>query len=480
MASSNGALTVHFRRLALVAEQGRSLSGLQAGGAVIERLALVIPLEARGVEARLALCFVGVSTVLGGGRVVRVELRTRLDQPAIRTFLVRLAAKVWCVFFRVQGAINQLKIFQRIIQLVAVLVVNHLITMQRASKMLLHHVAVFTDATTIDRDCLVAERVKAAGPLRSLYEMQPTVFVPARSMHTAPSTVVAVTAGQSVATLDSAGTLGHARIIAFSLSILAIPATLSAQNIQIHTTGNTVTLPVCNGANEALRFTGTAFVCGTITASGGSALPSGSIVMVDSGTCPVGTTEVASLAGRTLLGTLAASADVGTTGGSDSVTPAGTNSVPSLTMNSYTPAGTNSGMAVSAHIGANVTSVFTGAALGTHAHELPFQIPSTTTTRQIAVATFGTGTARAATAVSANGTANTTSAAVALSQSVSAGTPAGTIANTITQASPHTVTNPSFLGTPATLTGAVSAPAWSGVAFDNRSAYTKVLFCKAN
>jgi hypothetical protein len=106
--------------------------------------------------------------------------------------------------------------------------------------------------------------------------------------------------------------------------------------------------------------------------------------------------------------------------------------------------------------------------MGTHAHELPFQIPTTTTIRQLAAATFGTGTSRAATAVSAAGTANTTSAAVALSQAVSAGTPAGTVANTITQASAHSYTPQ----------GTVSAASFTGSSAENRSAFAKVLFCR--
>lgn len=244
--------------------------------------------------------------------------------------------------------------------------------------------------------------------------------------------------------------------------------------------GNTLTVPTCNGATDVLRFTGSAFACGTVTGGGGAALPAGAIVLVDSGSCPTGTTEVSGFAGRSLIGTLAGSGDVGTTGGSDTLTPAGSISAPALTMNSYTPGGTNTGTAVSDHTGANVTSVFTGAALGTHAHELPFQIPTTTTIRQLAAATFGSGTARAATAVSAAGTANTTSAAVALSQAVSGGTPAGTIANTITQAAAHTVTNPTFAGTPAVLTGTVAAPTFTGSSADNRSAFRRVIFCRAN
>lgn len=134
-------------------------------------------------------------------------------------------------------------------------------------------------------------------------------------------------------------------------------------------------------------------------------IPAGVVVMVTS-SCPAGFNEMATANGRMLLGTLAVNANVGTTGGSDNVTP-----------------------------------IFTGSALANHAHELPFQFGSATNMRQIAAATFGTGTSRAATSQQAH-TANTTNAAVALSQAVSAGTPAGTIA-----------------------------------AIDNRSAFIRVIFC---
>ena len=53
-------------------------------------------------------------------------------------------------------------------------------------------------------------------------------------------------------------------------------------------------------------------------------IPSGTIVFISSGACPVDFTEDASLSGRTLEFTVAANANVGTTGGTDTVTPAGT------------------------------------------------------------------------------------------------------------------------------------------------------------
>ena len=148
---------------------------------------------------------------------------------------------------------------------------------------------------------------------------------------------------------------------------------------------------------------------------------SGQITMILSGSCPFGFSEVAALNGKTVIGTISANGNVGTLGGNDNITPVGTVTAP----------------------------VFSGSALVDHAHELPWQIPSATTIRQIAVATFGAGISRAATAVSAAGTANTTSAAVALSQRVSAGTPVGTN----------------------------SVPIFSGTSFDNRSAFVRVIFC---
>lgn len=116
-------------------------------------------------------------------------------------------------------------------------------------------------------------------------------------------------------------------------------------------------------------------------------------------------------------------------GGSASATPAGTVSQPTFT-----------GNALGTH-----THTFSGSALANHAHELPFQIASTTSIRQIASGTFGTGTSRAATAQQTT-TANTTSAAVALSQAVSAGTPAGTNSAVSAGTPAGTVSQPTFTG----------------------------------
>lgn len=168
------------------------------------------------------------------------------------------------------------------------------------------------------------------------------------------------------------------------------------------------------------------------------------ILFVDTGSCPTGWSEL-SQSGNYVLLTVSGNADAGTSGGSNNYTPAGTNSTAS-----FTP------------IGTVAAPVFTGSVLATHVHELPFQIPSTTTTRQLAAATFGTGTSRAATAVSTTGTANTTSAAVALSQAISAGTPAGTNSA------------PTFTGN----SGTVPAEAWTGNQATIQPTFLKLIGCK--
>ena len=160
-------------------------------------------------------------------------------------------------------------------------------------------------------------------------------------------------------------------------------------------------------------------------------------------------------------------------------TPSGTIAAPAF---NGTPTIATSSVSAGTPAGSNTQPVFTGSAMAAHAHELPFQLASTTATRQIAAATFGTGTSRAATGASAAGSSNTTSAAVARSQAVSAGTPAGTCsaptfvgqtmpghAHTITPTG--TISAPGFTGSPHTphdhtLTpaGTNSAPAFTGQA----------------
>jgi hypothetical protein len=61
-----------------------------------------------------------------------------------------------------------------------------------------------------------------------------------------------------------------------------------------------------------------------VQSQGYAGLPSGLIVLMVSGTCPTGFSEVSTLNGQFLQGTIAANGDVGGTGGSDTITPLGT------------------------------------------------------------------------------------------------------------------------------------------------------------
>jgi len=122
-------------------------------------------------------------------------------------------------------------------------------------------------------------------------------------------------------------------------------------------------------------------------------IPSGLVALILSGTCPVGWSEVGALNGKILRGTLSANGDVGTTGGSATITPVGTNSTTTTGATSAgTPAGTNSATATSGNCAAtniaagtgsttackatapNLTvpaETFTGSALSTHTHTVP-------------------------------------------------------------------------------------------------------------
>ncbi len=64
---------------------------------------------------------------------------------------------------------------------------------------------------------------------------------------------------------------------------------------------------------------------------GGDPFPTGGIILILSGSCPAGFAEEAGLSGKFVLGTVAANGDIGTTGGSDAITPAGSVSQPTFT-----------------------------------------------------------------------------------------------------------------------------------------------------
>jgi hypothetical protein len=153
-----------------------------------------------------------------------------------------------------------------------------------------------------------------------------------------------------------------------------------------------------------------------------ASVPTGSILIIDGTTlsaCPSGFTEIASLNGKALRGTVAANGDVGTAIGSDTATP---------TVNSLTAA----------------AQVFTGSALGTHTHSVTSNVAQNVFTNPTITWPAGVPTL-----------------------AMNSYTPAGTIASSsqtkfTTNASgsnANTTAARTFVGTPATLTGTNSWPA---------------------
>ena len=158
----------------------------------------------------------------------------------------------------------------------------------------------------------------------------------------------------------------------------------------------------------------------------GPNFPNGAIYISTVATCAPGYSEVTALNGKTLFGTIAANGDVGGTGGNDNITPAGTNSAPAFT-----------------------GTAFSGVINHTHTTGVTWNVQGGTT-----AATTGT---HVMTSTATGGSARAPTAGDAIT--VSTNNPAGGVASI----------------TPA---GTVAAPTFTGTQFDNRSAFTKVIFCK--
>ena len=185
--------------------------------------------------------------------------------------------------------------------------------------------------------------------------------------------------------------------------------------------GGTKTAPA-TGTVAAPVFTGSPVAASDVSAG----IPSGSI------TWPAGMPVFAGIQGVVPAETITWPAAVPTFTG---------NALNTSLVSAGTPAGTNNAPA------------FTGTPLGSHAHETPIQITTGTTQRHISSATFGTGTSRAA-VQQWTSSANATSAACALTQAVSAGTPAGTVAAPVFTGTPLGTHQHSF-----TATGSIAWPA---------------------
>lgn len=184
--------------------------------------------------------------------------------------------------------------------------------------------------------------------------------------------------------------------------------------------------PASCANGEVLTYNSTSQQYECQPAGGGGGVPAGAILLIVSGSCPSGYVEETAFNGRLPLGTLAANSDIGTTGGSDNITPAGTVSQPTFTGNAL--AGhTHDYSTVIAHTHTQTVNT------GSTGSQLGYGIDTSTTGSQnTGLSTASTGSATGATT------------------SVSAGTPAGT----------------------------VSQPTFTGTQFDNRSAFVRVIFCR--
>lgn len=220
------------------------------------------------------------------------------------------------------------------------------------------------------------------------------------------------------------------------------------------TTSGTPTLYTCTAPNT---WTTAASVFGFQT---------GDIIFISSGTCRTGFTEVSALNGKMWRGTVAANMDVGTTGGSDTITP----TVASLTAAAQTFTGnsvTSSAVSAGTPAGTNGTASFTPA--GTNA-----------------AITAGTpaGTVSALTTVADSTTSGGTAKAGAQTPTFS-GSALGTHTHTFTGSSgtvPAEVFTGSALGThthTTTATGTNGTSAVTGTLnnFDNRSAFINLIGC---
>jgi hypothetical protein len=199
----------------------------------------------------------------------------------------------------------------------------------------------------------------------------------------------------------------------------------------------------CTGAAVATQVTTTVELNAAIAGVSGG-VPAG-LMTVSLTACPVGWAEVSALNGVMLRGTLAASGNVGTTGGSDSRTPAGTIAYP---------------VGVPTFTGASVTSsaVTAGTPSGTNA-----AITAGTPAGTISALTTG-----ADSSTTGGGEGDRPDADVYW---LGAATHTHTFTGSALATHTHTTTATGTISWPA------GVPTFAGTAFDNRPAYLNVIFC---
>jgi hypothetical protein len=274
-------------------------------------------------------------------------------------------------------------------------------------------------------------------------------------------------------------------VLIFILSSLAVKAQSSAVNSgpslpsvcitgSVYITTTNPSLNLCSSTNTWTTF---------------SFIPSGTISLITTGTCSSGWTQVTALNGVMLRGTLAATGNVGQSGGNDSITPTVAtltaaaqtftgNSVTSSAVSAGTPTGTN-GTGTVTPLGTNgsvsITPLGTNAAItaGTPAGTI-----SALTTGADSSTTGGVAKAIAQTPTF-TGSALATHNHTFTGSSTTVGAQTFTGSSSVTSAEIFTGSAMSTHTHTTTATGSNGTSSVTGTmnSFDNRPAYLNVIFC---
>lgn len=209
--------------------------------------------------------------------------------------------------------------------------------------------------------------------------------------------------------------------------------------------------------------------------------PSGFITLITTGSCPATWSEITSLNGKMLRGTLAANGNVGQSGGNDTITPTINslnaaaqiftgNSITSSAVSAGTPSGTNSTGTVTP-LGTNGSVSITP--LGTNA--------ATITSGNCAATNLAIGTG-ATTACKATAPNLTVPAETFTGSSTTVGAQTFTGSSSITSAETFTGSALATHTHTTTATGNNGTSSVTGTmnSFDNRPAYLNVIFCGKN
>jgi hypothetical protein len=148
---------------------------------------------------------------------------------------------------------------------------------------------------------------------------KPATFAP--SSHSHPQSEVT----NLVSDLSGKAASSHTHVKANITDFAHTHAIADTANLQTSLDGKAASVhahnanAACNGNDKVRGFDASGVPICAADQTGAGGLPSG-IIVFSLSACPNGFTEVAGLGGKFVLGTVAASGDVGTTGGSDTIT----------------------------------------------------------------------------------------------------------------------------------------------------------------